>query len=101
MTAQRRPRDLAEKPAQTQTPLTGAAEQKPINWLHLSTLIAVAVLVGTEMVGASWAAGWALGGLLQLDPAISRFIELAFALCGFVLLYYFMRIAIRHEPYRG
>jgi hypothetical protein len=66
----------------------------------LSTLIAVAILVGTEMVGASWAAGWALGGLLQLDPSISRIIEVGFGLCGVVLLYYFMRTAIRHEPIR-
>ncbi len=77
------------------------AREKPINWLLLSTLVAVAILVGTEMVGASWAAGWALGGLLQLDPIVSRVIEVGFTLCGFVLLYYFMRIAIRHEPYRG
>jgi hypothetical protein len=76
------------------------ATGKQINWVHLSTLIAVAILVGTEMVGASWAAGWALGGLLQLDPVISRVIEVIFALSGFVLLYYFMRTAIRNEPIR-
>lgn len=77
------------------------AERKKINWLHLSTLVSVAVLVGTELVGASWAAGWALGGLLQLDPLISRVIEAAFASCGFVLLYYFMRTAVRHESIRN
>jgi hypothetical protein len=76
------------------------AEQKKINWLHGSTLAAVTILVGTEVVGASWAAGWALGGLLQLDPFISRIIEAVFALSGFVLLYFFMRTAIRHEPIR-
>jgi len=76
------------------------AEQKKINWLHVSTLTAVTILVGTEVVGASWAAGWALGGLLQLDPLISRIIEVVFALSGFVLLYFFMRTAIRHEPIR-
>ena len=70
---------------------------KKINYLHLSTLIAVAILVGTEMVGASWAAGWALGGLLQLAPLVSRILEAFFALCGFVLLFYFMRIAVKHE----
>lgn len=42
--------------------------KKPINFVHLSTLVAVAILVGTELVVASWAAGWALGGLLHLDP---------------------------------
>jgi hypothetical protein len=76
------------------------AEPKKINWLHVSTLIAVAILVGTEVVGASWAAGWALGGLLQLDPLVSRIIEAVFALSGFVLLFYFRRTAIRHETIR-
>ncbi len=74
---------------------------KPINYLHLSTLVAVAILVGTELVGASWAAGWALGGLFQLDPMVSRAIEVIFALAGFVGLYFFMRTAIRNEPIRS
>jgi hypothetical protein len=71
--------------------------ERKINYLHVSTLIAVAILVGTEMVGASWAAGWAVGGLLQLAPTVSRVLEAGFALCGFVLLYYFMRTAVKHE----
>jgi hypothetical protein len=72
-------------------------ERGSINWLHVSTLIAVSILVGTEMVGASWAAGWAIGGLLQLSPIVSHAIEAIFALCGVVLLYYFMRTAIKNE----
>jgi hypothetical protein len=75
--------------------------QKPINLLHLSTLVAVAILVGTELVGASWAAGWALGGLFQLDPLVSHIFEVVFALLGFVGLYFFMRAAVRNEPIRG
>jgi hypothetical protein len=71
-----------------------------IDTLRLSTLVAVAILVGTEVVGASWAAGWALGGLLQLPPLISRALEAMFGLCGFVLLFFFMRTAVRHEPIR-
>lgn len=74
---------------------------KPINLTRLSTLVSVAILVGTELVGASWAAGWALGGLFNLDPAISRAFEIAFGLIGFVGLYFFMRTAVRHEPIRG
>jgi len=76
------------------------AKPTKINWLHLSTIIAVAILVGTEVVGASWAAGWALGGILQLDPMVSRGFEILFGLVGFVLLFFFMRTAIRHEPIR-
>ncbi|PPD44250.1 MAG: hypothetical protein CTY15_07315 [Methylocystis sp.] len=75
--------------------------QKPINYLHLSTLVAVAILVGTELVGASWAAGWALGGLFQLDPMVSRAIEVGFSFLGLVGLYFFMKTAIRNEPIRG
>lgn len=74
--------------------------KKPLNLLHLSTLVAVAILVGTELVGASWAAGWAIGGLFQLDPTISRGLEIIFALAGLVGLYFFMRTAVRHEPIR-
>lgn len=77
------------------------AEKKPINYLHLSTLVAVTILVGTELVGASWAAGWALGGLFQLPPTVSHAFEIGFALLGFVGLYFFMRTAVRHEPIRG
>ncbi len=77
------------------------SERGTINWLHVSTLVAVAILVGTEMVGASWAAGWALGGLLQLSPVISHALEGVFALCGIVLLYYFMRTAVRNETVRN
>ena len=75
--------------------------QKPLNLLHVSTLVAVAILVGTELVVASWMAGWALGGLYQLDPLVSRVVEVVFALLGFVGLYFFMRIAIKHESIRG
>ena len=73
---------------------------KNINLVKLSTIIAVSILVGTEVVGASWAAGWAIGGILQLPRAISRALEVAFGMSGFVLLYFFMRTALRHEPIR-
>jgi hypothetical protein len=92
---------LAELPLRIgPEPGLNVPERKKINFLHLSTIVAVGVLVGTEVVGASWAAGWALGGLLQLDPVISRVFEAFFALCGFVLLFYFMRTALKNEPVR-
>lgn len=75
--------------------------QKPINWTNLSTLACVAVLVGTETIGLSWAAGWALGGLFQLPAAFARTGEILFGLLGFVALYFFMRAALRVEPIRG
>ena len=74
------------------------ATAKTINWTHATTLIAVAILVGTEFVGTAWAAGWALGGLFQLDTTTSHVIEVLFAAAGLACLYYFMRAAMQAEP---
>lgn len=91
-------RDLELRPETSlRKPSPNVPAPRKINYLHLSTLIAVSVLVGTEVVGASWAAGWALGGLLQLAPIVSHVLEGLFALSGFVLLFYFMRVAVKHE----
>ncbi len=76
------------------------SEKKSIDWSHARTLIALAILVGTELVGASWAAGWALGGLFQFGPTIAHLMEILFIVIGFVGLFYFMQTAIAHEPYR-
>ena len=77
------------------------AQQKPINWQNALTIVSVAILVGTEVVGMTWAAGWALGGLFQFPAIVSAAVEIAGALFGFVLLYYFVRAALKVEPIRG
>jgi len=74
---------------------------KPINWMNASTLASVAVLVGTELVGAGAAAGWAIGGLFNLGPVITHSLEGAFVLAALVGLYYFLRAALAHEPIRA
>ena len=65
------------------------------------TIVSVAILVGTELVGVSWAAGWALGGIFQLPRAVSAGFEIAGGLFGMFLLFYFVRAALRVEPIRG
>ena len=73
----------------------------PINWRNAITLFSVAILVGTELVGAGAAAGWAIGGLFQLGELFTRALEVIFVLCALVGLSYFLRAALRHEPIRG
>ena len=77
------------------------ADSAPINWTNAVTLGSVAVLVGTELIGAGGAAGWAIGGLFQLGETLTRILEGALILLALVGLYYFLRAALAHEPIRG
>jgi hypothetical protein len=81
--------------------LAAVAPIKSMNWLNVSTLVSVAILVGTELIGAGFAAGWAIGGLFNLGALISRALEAAFVLFALVGLFYFLRAAMAHEKLRG
>jgi hypothetical protein len=72
-----------------------------INWTNGLTLASVAVLVGTEFVGAAGAAGWAIGGLFQLGDLFTHALEGALILLALFGLYTFLRAALSHEPIRN
>jgi hypothetical protein len=61
------------------------------------TVISVAVLVGTEILGATLAAGWALAGLLELGPTLAYALMAIFGAGGAALLVMFVRSALRVE----
>ncbi len=77
------------------------ARSAPINMTNAVTLASVAVLVGTELVGAGGAAGWAIGGLMGLGETLTHALEGVFILCALTGLYFFLRAALAHEPIRG
>lgn len=77
------------------------ADKKPINWINFITVWSLGILVGTELVGMSWAAGWAIGGLFQLPRLYGFIIEIFFTILGFIGLFYFMRMALKNERIRG
>jgi len=72
-----------------------------INWTNTLTLISVAILVGTELIGAGAAAGWAIGGLFQIGDLMTHALETVFIALALAGLYFFLRAAERHEPVRG
>ena len=74
--------------------------QNAINWQNFITVVSVSILLGTELIAMSWAAGWAVGGLFQLAPTISRGLELLFVLAGCYGVYLFVRAALKVEPIR-
>ena len=77
------------------------ADAAPINWTNAVTLLSVAILVGTELVGAGAAAGWAIGGLFQLGESLTRTLEGVLILAALTGLFYFLRAALAREPIRG
>jgi hypothetical protein len=81
--------------------VTLLADSRPINWTNAVTLGSVAVLVGTELVGAGFAAGWAIGGLFQLGDLLTHALEAVLVLIALTGLSYFLRAALAHEPVRG
>ncbi len=81
--------------------MAATASVKPINWLNISTLVSVAILVGAELIGAATAAGWALGGMFALGALITHALQAVFVLLALVGLFYFLRAATAHEKLRG
>jgi hypothetical protein len=77
------------------------AVSRPINWTNAVTLASVAVLVGTELIGAGAAAGWAIGGLFQLGDLVTHGLEAVLVAVALTALFYFLRAALAHEPIRG
>ena len=71
-----------------------------INWINVLTIVSVAVLVGTELVGAAGAAGWAIGGLFQLGDLITHTLEVALILCALFGLTRFLHAVLGHEQLR-
>ena len=56
-----RPVGIALSPSRSR-PERAVHAKGSINWINVLTIVSVAVLVGTELVGAAGAAGWAIGG---------------------------------------
>jgi hypothetical protein len=69
-----------------------------IKWTSFVTVISAAILIGTEIVGAGLATGWALATMLGLGDIGAWVLEGLFALGGFAVVVAFVRSATRIEP---
>ena len=71
---------------------------RQLNTSNLLTLTCVTILVGVEVLGAALAAGWAIGGLLQLGRELTlAIIALALA-SGIWATWKFVKGALKVEP---
>ncbi len=77
-----------------------AAERHPFNWQNLLTVISVLILVGAEVFGVAFAAGWAIAGLFELGDIVGYVLMVLFSLLGLYALVLLGRRALHVEPLR-
>lgn len=70
-----------------------------INWLNVLTVISAAILIGAEVFGAAFAAGWAFGNLFSIGEYGVHIFQGAFFLCGVAVMVRFILNAQRVEPF--
>ena len=75
------------------------SQRRRINWLNLNTVLSAAVLIGAEVFGAAFAAGWAFGNLFSIGEYGVHIFQGAFFLCGVAVMVRFILNARRVEPF--
>jgi len=72
-----------------------------IIWMHVLTVISAAILIGAEVFGAAFAAGWAFARLspFPLGEFGEHVVQAIFFLCGVAIMVQFIRTARRVEPF--
>ena len=70
-----------------------------IIWLHVLTVLSAAILIGAEVFGAAFAAGWAFANLFALGEVGAHVLQVVFFVCGVAVMVQFIRAARRVEPF--
>jgi hypothetical protein len=84
----------ANAPVKSEFPVSS----KHIHWPHVFTVGGAGIIVATEVIALTWAAGWAIGGLLDLPRIFALGFEIVGAGVGLSASFYFIRAALRVEP---
>ncbi|MGQ3673429.1 hypothetical protein ACT6QG_13665 [Xanthobacter sp. TB0136] len=71
-----------------------------VNWSHVLTVTSATILVLTEVLAVAVAAGWALGGLLNLGDLGEYVLMGLFALLALYATRLYYRRAVQAEPLR-
>jgi hypothetical protein len=75
--------------------------RRQTNWRNLLTVISVTVLVGTEVMAAALAGGWAVAGLLDLGSMVEYAFMGIFGALGLWGMAKFVKSALAIEPIAG
>jgi hypothetical protein len=75
------------------------ADARRIHWLNVMTVISAAILIGAEVFGVAFAAGWAIANLFQLGDYVGHILQGLFFLIGLFVMVQFVRNAKKVEPF--
>ena len=80
-----------------------ATVQKPVGrriiWRNVLTVISAAILIGAEVFGGAFAAGWAFATLFQLGEYGVYGLQILFFVLGIVVMFRFVVNARKVEPF--
>ena len=76
---------------------TGKGRQ--IIWIHVLTVVSAAILIGAEVFGAAFAAGWAFANLFSLGEYGVHILQALFFILGAIVMVQFLRAARKIEPF--
>ena len=78
---------------------TTAPQGRRIIWLNVLTVFSAAILIGAEVFGGAFAAGWAFANLFHLEGYAVHILQGAFFLLGVFVMVRFVINARRVEPF--
>ena len=78
---------------------TTAPQGRRILWLNVLTVVSAAILIGAEVFGAAFAAGWAFSNLFHLGEYGTPALQGIFIVLGIVIMVRFILYARRIEPF--
>ncbi|HWK00812.1 MAG TPA: hypothetical protein VNR41_08925 [Xanthobacteraceae bacterium] len=70
-----------------------------LNWTNIITVISAAILIGTEIIGAGFATGWAIAGMFGLGDIGAYVLQGLFGLLAAYIIFNFVRRATKIEPF--
>lgn len=70
-----------------------------LNWTNIITVLSAAILIGTEIIGAGFATGWALAGMFGLGDIGAYVLQGLFGLLAAYIIFKFVHRATKIEPF--
>jgi hypothetical protein len=78
---------------------TTTTQGRRILWLNVLTVFSAAILIGAEVFGGAFAAGWAVANWAGLEGYTVHVLQGVFFLCGVAVMVRFVLNARRVEPF--